>query len=77
MRILSLHRKLSIIERCLYRDGSTVFVKHAYVVLASHADVFEGARFSSLPTNACSAGNIIPFPLFYLRLWGGMKNELP
>ena len=34
--------------------------------LASHAGVFRGARFSSLPTNACSAGNNIPFPLFYL-----------
>ena len=36
-------------------------------MLASHAGVFRGARFSSLPTNACSAENNIPFPLFYLR----------
>ena len=35
--------------------------------LASHAGVFRGARFSSLPTNACSTENNIPFPLFYLR----------
>ena len=35
--------------------------------VASHAGVFRGARFSSLPTNACSAENNIPFPLFYLR----------
>ena len=34
--------------------------------LASHAGVFRGARFSSLPTNACSTENNIPFPLFYL-----------
>ena len=35
--------------------------------LASHAGVFRGARFSSLPTNACSTENNIPFSLFYLR----------
>ena len=28
----SVHRKLSVIESCPYRGGSTVFVKHAYVV---------------------------------------------
>ena len=32
--------------------------------LASHAGVFRGARFSSLPTNACSTENNTPFPLF-------------
>ena len=36
-------------------------------LIASHAGVFRGARFSSLPTNACSTENNIPFPLFYLR----------
>ena len=35
--------------------------------LASHAGVFRGARISSLPTNACSTENNIPFSLFYLR----------
>ena len=35
--------------------------------LASHAGVFRGARISSLPTNACSTENNIPFPLFYSR----------
>ena len=30
--------------------------------LASHAGVFRGARFSPLPTNACSTENNIPFP---------------
>ena len=30
--------------------------------LASHAGVFRGARFSSLPTNACSTEDNIPFP---------------
>ena len=32
--------------------------------VASHAGVFRGARISSLPTNACSTENNIPFPLF-------------
>ena len=31
-------------------------------VVASHAGVFSGARISSLPTNACSTENNIPFP---------------
>ena len=30
--------------------------------LASHAGDFRGARFSSLPTNACSTEDNIPFP---------------
>ena len=38
-----------------------VFVAVA-VVVASHAGVFRGARFSSLPTNACSTEDNIPFP---------------
>ena len=32
------------------------------VTLASHAGVFRGAPFSSLPTNACSTEDNIPFP---------------
>ena len=32
------------------------------VKIASHAGVFRGARFSSLPTNACSTENNIAFP---------------
>ena len=39
----------------------------AQLAVASHAGVFRGSRFSSLPTNACSTENSIPFPLFYLR----------
>ena len=31
-------------------------------ILASHAGVFRGVRFSSLPTNACSSEDNIPFP---------------
>ena len=31
--------------------------------VASHAGVFSGARFSSLPTNACSTEDNIPFPM--------------
>ena len=30
--------------------------------IASHAGVFRGARISSLPTNACSTEDNIPFP---------------
>ena len=35
MRILSVHRKLSVIQRCPYREVRlyNFFVKHAYVVL--------------------------------------------
>ena len=35
--------------------------------LASHAGVFRGARISSLPTNACSTEDNIPFPLLHSR----------
>ena len=34
----------------------------AGVDLASHASIFRGARISSLPTNACSTEDNIPFP---------------
>ena len=30
--------------------------------LASHAGIFRGARFSSLPTISCSTEDNIPFP---------------
>ena len=36
--------------------------KTALIGLASHAGAFRGARFSSLPTNACSTEDNIPFP---------------
>ena len=39
----------------------------AVTLLASHTDLFRGARLSSLPTNACSTKNNIPFSLFYSR----------
>ena len=32
--------------------------------LASHAGAFREAHFSSLPTNACTTEDNIPFPLF-------------
>ena len=35
--------------------------------LASHAGIFREPHFSSLPMNACSTEDNIPFPLFYLR----------
>ena len=31
-------------------------------MVASYAGVFRGTRFSSLPTNACSTEDNIPFP---------------
>ena len=34
----------------------------SWVTIASHAGVFRGARFSSLPTYACSTEDNIPFP---------------
>ena len=40
---------------------------HCAILLASHAGVFRGSCFSSLPTNTWSTENNIPFPLFYLR----------
>ena len=44
-----------------------IFTDRAAKPLASHAGVFRGSRFSSLPTNTCSTENSIPFPLVYLR----------
>ena len=35
----------------------------ASTMVASHAGVLRGARFSSFPTNACSTENNTPFPL--------------
>ena len=35
--------------------------------IASHVSVFRGARFSSLPTNACLTEDKIPSLFFYLR----------
>ena len=52
------HDDVMNMDMCLF----TLNVEMARRILASHADVFRGARFSSLPT---------------VKLWGGMKNELP
>ena len=43
-------------------NSSKAICDHARSDLASHAGVFRGARISSLPTNACSTQNNIPFP---------------
>ena len=56
-----------IILMFIFEPNIEVFFLQGIISLASHAGVFRGARFSSLPTNACSTGNNIPFPLFYLR----------
>ena len=56
---------VSYIFRRLSLAGSpiqTLFQALAKNHLASHAGVFRGARFSSLPTNACSIEDNIPFP---------------
>ena len=50
------------IHQCFNRMMESIETK-----VASHAGLFRRARFSSLPTNACSTENNIPFPLFYLR----------
>ena len=39
-----------------------LFIFPSQRIVASHAGVFRGARFSSLPTNACSTGDSIPSP---------------
>ena len=36
--------------------------RNTYLTIASHAGVFRRARIPSLPTNACSTENNIPFP---------------
>ena len=42
---------------------NTIFsLSFSLTYLASHKGVFRGARLSSLPTNACSTEDNIPFP---------------
>ena len=48
-----------------FHEGCRGRVLRTCLPLASHAGVFRGARVSSLPTNACSTANNIPFPLSY------------
>ena len=43
--------------------------------LASHAGVFRGARFSSIPTNACSTENKRSFPIV-LFAWQVTNQQL-
>ena len=57
--LLLLHDYDTKVKHCVLRVAASG--------VASHANVFKGARFSSLPTKACSTENNIPFPLFYLR----------
>ena len=44
------------------KQGSTEKQPAVRTLLASYAGVFRGARISSLPTNACSTEDNIPFP---------------
>ena len=48
-----------LLQICL---GGASYGLLAGLFTASHAGVFSGARFSSLPTNACSREDNIPFP---------------
>ena len=43
------------------RTALRKFQASSYSKVASHAGVFRGARISSLPTNACSTEDNIPF----------------
>ena len=54
-------KKFQIVHRTL---NGRLFLKCmlTFGMLASHAGVFRGARISSLPTNACSTEDNIPFP---------------
>ena len=56
--LLLLHDYDTKVKHCVLRVAASG--------VASHANVFKGARFSSLPTKACSTEKSIPFPLFYL-----------
>ena len=47
---------------CSQLSSAISDVRKSPVNIASHAGVFGGARLSSLPTNACSTENNIPFP---------------
>ena len=50
-------------------NNRNVIIAHRFLAaLASHAGVFRGARFSSLPTNACSTEDNIPLPSLANRI---------
>ena len=53
--------KFLILVSLRVKTPSCLAVKVSFRV-AFHAGVFRGARFSSLPTNACSTEDNIPFP---------------
>ena len=56
------------VKRKTEREKRMTNLATAVAVIASHAGIFRGARFSSsLPRNACSTENNVPFPLLYLR----------
>ena len=64
-KIETLHAKqIEALVRLLSGRNVAIQVLKAYLHLASHADVFSGARISSLPTNAFKFENNILFPLF-------------
>ena len=53
-------------RRCCSTDYANTLITRVFfqsvTQVASHAGVFRGARISSLPTNASSTENNIPFP---------------
>ena len=57
----------SILSVSLHSLHLSTIIRLKWHKVASYAGDFRGARFSSLPTDACSTENNIPFPSFYLR----------
>ena len=60
--LLPFYRKLTLHEFKSRLFPKTLIFPPVIWSVASHAGVFRGARISSVPTNACSTENNIPFP---------------
>ena len=60
--LLPLYRELTLHELKSRLFPKTLIFPPVIWSVASHAGVFRGAHISSVPTNACSTENNIPFP---------------
>ena len=60
--LLPFYRKLTLHEFKSRLFPKTLIFPPVIWSVASYAGVFRGARISSVPTNACSIENNIPFP---------------
>ena len=60
--LLPFYRKLTLHEFKSRLFPKTLIFPPVIWSVASHAGVFRGVRISSVPTNACSTENNIPFP---------------